>query len=197
MNKVKQLKENYKLLNNNQKTIFIFSYLERTKHLYKIFEDEIKDDKYDYSQRFKNGFNKLTEFTNFLLDNYDDLSSTNVDEFHNQIENLAPKDDQYSSFQSAIAVNIILITINLITLIQKKNEDTTESIDFILDIINNLKSEEFYNDNPDAEDEESEEYLEIFYNKELETDESFIRKLKNNNFSKEDFITYNSTHIII
>lgn len=185
------VKEKSLNLSKENKIKFNLSSLIRIKDLYQLFEEEIKDDDYDYAQRFKNGSVQLTEFSDYVLSQIfmgNELSYSDVEKF-TILDNLAPEDDEYSSYQAAIAVNIVLVATNIIKIVKGEESKIKSTIDYTLDIINNLKSEEFFTDNPDGDDEESEEYLEQFYDKEIATEDRLIDIL--DNISQNDFITFN------
>lgn len=192
----KSVKEKSLNLSKENKIKFNLSSLIRIKDLYQLFEEEIQDDDYDYAQRFKNGSTQLTEFSDYVLNNVfsgSELNSSDIERF-NTLDSLAPEDDEYSSYQAAIAVNIVLIATNIIKIVKGEEAKIKSTIDYTLDVINNLKSEEFFTNNPDGDDEESEEYLEQFYDKEISAEDRFLDTI--DNISQNDFIAFNEENII-
>ncbi|MDR6486265.1 hypothetical protein J2799_000750 [Chryseobacterium vietnamense] len=190
------VKEKSLNLSKENKIKFNLSSLIRIKDLYQLFEQEIKDDDYDYAQRFKNGSTQLTEFSDYVFSHVfmgNELNYSDIERFNN-LDQLAPEDDEYSSYQAAIAVNIVMIATNIIKIVKGEESKIKSTIDYTLDAINNLKSEEFFTDNPDGDDEESEEYLEQFYDNEIAAEDRLIDSI--DNISQNDFIAFNEENMI-
>lgn len=190
------VKEKSLNLSKENKIKFNLSSLIRIKDLYQLFEEEIKDDDYDYAQRFKNGSTQLTEFSDYVFSHIfmgNELNYSDIERFNN-LDQLAPEDDEYSSYQAAIAVNIVMIAINIIKIVKGEESKIKSTIDYTLDVINNLKSEEFFNNNPDGDDEESEEFLEQFYDNEIAAEDRLIDSI--DNISQNDFIAFNEENMI-
>ncbi|MDR6457531.1 hypothetical protein J2786_000624 [Chryseobacterium vietnamense] len=190
------VKEKSLNLSKENKIKFNLSSLIRIKDLYQLFEEEIKDDDYDYAQRFKNGSTLLTEFSDYVFNHVfmgNELNYSDIERFNN-LDQLAPEDDEYSSYQAAIAVNIVMIATNIIKIVKGEESKIKSTIDYTLDVINNLKSEEFFTDNPDGDDEESEEYLEQFYDNEIAAEDRLIDSI--DNISQNDFIAFNEENMI-
>jgi hypothetical protein len=190
------VKEKSLNLSKENKIKFNLSSLIRIKDLYQLFEQEIKDDDYDYAQRFKNGSTQLTEFSDYVFSHVfmgNELNYSDIERFNN-LDQLAPEDDEYSSYQAAIAVNIVMIATNIIKIVKGEESKIKSTIDYTLDVINNLKSEEFFTDNPDGDDEESEEYLEQFYDNEIAAEDRLIDSI--DNISQNDFIAFNEENMI-
>ncbi|WP_137904311.1 hypothetical protein [Chryseobacterium sp. 2VB] len=190
------VKEKSLNLSKENKIKFNLSSLIRIKDLYQLFEEEIKDDDYDYAQRFKNGSTQLTEFSDYVFSHMfmgNELNYSDIERFNN-LDQLAPEDDEYSSYQAAIAVNIVMIATNIIKIVKGEESKIKSTIDYTLDVINNLKSEEFFNNNPDGDDEESEEYLEQFYDNEIAAEDRLIDSI--DNISQNDFIAFNEENMI-
>ncbi|PWW26788.1 hypothetical protein [Chryseobacterium sp. AG844] len=190
------VKEKSLNLSKENKIKFNLSSLIRIKDLYQLFEEEIKDDDYDYAQRFKNGSTQLTEFSDYVFSHIfmgNELNYSDIERFNN-LDQLAPEDDEYSSYQAAIAVNIVMIATNIIKIVKGEESKIKSTIDYTLDVINNLKSEEFFNNNPDGDDEESEEYLEQFYDNEIAAEDRLIDSI--DNISQNDFIAFNEENMI-
>ncbi|REC47417.1 hypothetical protein [Chryseobacterium pennipullorum] len=191
------IKEKALNLSTANKIKFNLSCLNRSKSLYALFEEELKDDTYDYSQRFKNGSAVLTEFSGYILNTIfsnGTFDATQLDTFEKNVESLAPEDDEYSSYQAAIAVNIVLISLNSIKIIRGDESKVKSTIDYTLDIINYLKSEEFFTNNPDSSDEESEDYLDEFYERELNAEDNLLNRIEG--LSREEFIAFNAENAI-
>lgn len=190
------VKERSSNLSKENKIKFNLSSLIRSKDLYRLFEEDINDDEYDYAQRFKDGSSRLTEFSDYILNTIfvqGEFDSGEIERFRT-IEDLAPEDDEYSTYQAAIAVNIVLIASNIIKIINGDESKIRSTIDYTLDVINNLKSEEFFTNNPDGEDEESEEFLDGFYEKELIAEDKLLNLI--DNLSQENFIGFNEENKI-
>lgn len=190
------VKEKSLQLSKENKIKFNLSSLIRIKDLYQLFEEEIKDDNYDYSQRFKNGSEQLTEFADYVFSRVftgNGLDLSDIERF-NALNGLAPEDDEYSSYQAAIAVNIVLIATNIIKIAKGEEAKIKSTIDYTLDVINNLKSEEFFTNNPDGDDDEGEEYLEQFYDQEISAEDKLINSI--DNISQNDFISFNEENMI-
>ncbi|MDW9381414.1 hypothetical protein [Chryseobacterium sp. JV558] len=190
------VKEKSLNLSKENKIKFNLSSLIRIKDLYQLFEEEIKDDDYEYAQRFKNGSTQLAEFSDYVLNSVftgNELNSAGIERF-NTLESLAPEDDEYSSYQAAIAVNIALIAVNIIKIVKGEEAKIKSTIDYTLDVINNLKSEEFFTNDPDGDDDECEEFIEQFYDKEISAEDKLIDII--DTISQNDFITFNQENMI-
>lgn len=178
MNRTKQIKSRFALLTTENKVSFTLSCLERVHKLYELFEKEVEGDNTPYTERFKGGSTILSTFTATALANYKTLQTSQIDNLYEGIKILAPEEEEYSSYQAAIAVNIVLIALDLLALL--KGEDTTTPTDYVLDIINNQESETFFSENPDSDDEACEEYLDQCYEQEYQIQEQLLVQLENN-----------------
>lgn len=91
-----------------QQFLFLTTCLGRTKNLYSLFEVEIKHDKFDYANKFKNASEKINKFyqecLSILFDNSD---SFNTDP--NLFYELAPSYEEYSTVTETIATQIALL----------------------------------------------------------------------------------------
>ncbi|MCF3107748.1 hypothetical protein LL912_03035 [Niabella sp. CC-SYL272] len=189
-------KEKLVNLSKESKIKFTLSLFIRAKDLYKLFEKEIEDDNYDYAQRFKNGSIQLTGFSDYILNRIftgNELNPADVERF-NTFRSLAPEEDAYSGYQAAIAVNIVLIALNIIKMVKGEKVDVKSTIDYILDLINNLKSEAFFVNDPDGDDEECEKYLEQFYDKEMLVEDRLLGLI--DSMSQNDLMVFNAENMI-
>lgn len=194
MNRTKQIKSRFALLTTENKVLFILSCLERVHKLYELFEKEVQEDNTSYSDRFKGGSTTLSTFITTVLASYKTLQTPQIDELYESIKILAPEEDEYSSYQAAIAVNIVLIALNGLTLL--KGEDIAAPTDYVLDILNNLKSETFFIENPDSDDEACEQYLDQCYEQEYLLQEQVLEQLESDQINIEHLMDYSKRHLL-
>jgi len=178
MNKTKQIKNRFNLLTTENKVLFVLFCLERVHKLYELFEKEVEEDNVPYADRFIGGSTTLSTFINTVLADYKTLQTSQIEDLYESIKILAPEEDEYSSYQAAIAVNIVLIALDVLALLKEK--DIAAPTDYVLDILNNLKSETFFVENPDSDDEACEQYLDQYYEQEYQIEEELLVQLESN-----------------
>ena len=163
---------------------FLATCLGRTKNLYSFFEEEIKNDNFDYSLKFKNASEKINKFYDeclrIIFDSQDNFN-TDINLFYE----LAPSYEEYSTVYSTIATQIALMCTSIGEFYDSKNVDLINEVSMNFEeIINIVKSEEFNTKNLDGD---SWNYVESFLEKEYEDQLEIIKEIENQNLSKNQF----------
>lgn len=167
-----------------QQFLFLTTCLGRTKNLYSLFEVEIKHDKFDYANKFKNASEKINKFyqecLSILFDNSD---SFNTDP--NLFYELAPSYEEYSTVTATIATQIALLCTSVGEFYMNGSIDAIqETLLNIEEIINIVKSENFERYNLAGN---SWEYVQSFLEKEKADQSEILKRIEGQNLDKQLF----------
>jgi len=182
------------MLSKQEKVKFCSSCVHRVIQLYKKFDAEE-----DISQSIpKASKGEGYSFLSSILDFIDDkLMISSKKEIIEQIKKCDPLIVDFNIYGNSVNVyvaQLIAQTISFILefYIEDDNKKINYCVDNILEILNQKKSDEYYNVNPKGSNTELRLYLNDIFTKELEIEESLISAIKENDDRKLKYIISNN-----
>jgi hypothetical protein len=164
--------------------LFLITCLGRTKDLYSLFKDEIKNDDFDYSLKFRNAPEKIDVFYSECLSVIFG-SQKNFETDFNRFYELAPSYEEYSTVYSTIATQIALMCTSIGEFFESQDIGLiNEVLTNLEEVINIIKSEEFYLQNREGD---IQNYVEAFLKKEYIDQLEILKEIRSQDFSREGF----------
>jgi hypothetical protein len=170
--------ENIKQLVFKQQMLFGLSCVDRCIEMYKLFDKMVIEEKLEPLVPNNNGFEILNEILNEgynLIDNIEIEDNDKIQQYVKQCYELAPHDEDYGDIQTTIAqfaANSLAYSLKFY--LEKDLKYLNWCSDSVIEIINIIESEKFYESNPD---DDAEKHLDICFEKEVKIQMEVIQTI--------------------
>ena len=162
---------------------FVLSCLGRTKDLYKLFEEEILEDKNNYSIKYQGGYEKINKFYEKYLNIAFGKEIIGAD--YNELYHLAPSYEEYSTVNSTIATQVALLCTSIGEFYENRSTSLIQEVLInVEEILNIIKSDEY---NEMGIEEDSWEFIKFHIAKEEEVQLKLLSQIASANLTKEAF----------